>query len=134
MKSNMLTLRLLREKFGICRLDPDAPIPDWVKGSFYSITKTLDELSIICREDAIPAESPCETNWRALMIEGPLDFSLTGIIASISSILANNQISLFVLSTYDTDYILIKDHLLDKAVSVLRANHYEIVYNLHESL
>ncbi len=90
-------------------------------GEFFSATRTSDELSIVCCEKNIPEDIKCEKNWRILKIEGPLDFSLIGILASISSILAERKISIFAVSTYDTDYILIRDSDVNDAVEALSA-------------
>ena len=111
-----------------CRLDNTLPIPEWAeKGEFFSATRTSDELSIVCCEKNIPEDIKCEKNWRILKIEGPLDFSLIGILASISSILAERKISIFAVSTYDTDYILIRDSDVNDAVEALSAKKYNIV-------
>ncbi len=128
MKEKMLTLKLLKDKYGVCRLDNTLPIPEWAeKGEFFSATRTSDELSIVCCEKNIPEDIKCEKNWRILKIEGPLDFSLIGILASISSILAERKISIFAVSTYDTDYILIRDSDVNDAVEALSAQKYNIV-------
>jgi hypothetical protein len=128
MKEKMLTLKLLKDKYGVCRLDNTLPIPEWAeKGEFCSATRTSDELSIVCCEKNIPEDIKCEKNWRILKIEGPLDFSLIGILASISSILAERKISIFAVSTYDTDYILIRDSDVNDAVEALSAKKYNIV-------
>ena len=123
-----LTLKLLSEKYGVCRLDVWEGIPEWAdKGEFYSITKTSDELSIVCRESNIPNNIKREGDWRILKVEGPLDFSLIGILSSISTLLAKEKISVFVISTYDTDYILIKEKEISKAVNLLLNERYNII-------
>ena len=128
MSDKILTMKLLKEKYGVCRLDKTELIPEWAKASdFFSITKTLDELSIVCAENNIPNHIKCERNWRVLKIEGPLDFSLIGILASISTILAKKRISIFAISTYDTDYILVKDKDIDNAIATLVNEKYEVI-------
>ncbi|KAJ53035.1 hypothetical protein BD780_000409 [Clostridium tetanomorphum] len=128
MSEKILTIKLLKEKFGVCRLNKEDLIPDWVKnGDFFSITKTLDELSFVCLESSIPNDIKSEKDWRILKIEGPLDFSLIGILSSISTILANKRISIFAISTYDTDYILIKNKDINTAVDALSKENYEII-------
>ncbi|MEK6266864.1 MAG: ACT domain-containing protein [Clostridium sp.] len=128
MTEKILTMKLLTERFGVCRLDKTELIPEWAKNSsFYSITKTLDELSIVCSQDNIPSNIKCERNWRTLKIEGPLDFSLIGILSSISTLLAQNGISIFAISTYDTDYILVKDKDIVNTINVLTKENYEII-------
>lgn len=113
----------MHEKLGICRLESGSPLPDWVGGSknFYAITGTADETSIVCREDLIPADLLSEKNFRALKVNGPLDFSLTGILASLLNPLAAAGISVFAISTYNTDYILIKEKNLEQAIGLLSA-------------
>ncbi|MBE6072065.1 MAG: ACT domain-containing protein [Clostridium butyricum] len=128
MSEKILTMKLLKENFGVCRLNKDDSIPNWVKNSdFYSITKTCDELSIVCSQNSIPAHVKCESDWKALKIEGPLDFSLIGILSKISTILAHEEISIFAISTYDTDYILVKNSHIKDAIKVLSNNNYDII-------
>lgn len=128
MSDRMLTIKLLEEKYGVCRLNKTDSIPEWTKDSeFLSVTRTLQELSIVCVENNIPSDIKCEKNWRILKVEGPLDFSLIGILASISSLLAQNKISIFAISTYDTDYILVRDKDVDKAVVALVNARYKII-------
>ena len=128
MIEKILTMKLLKEKYGVCRLDKTELIPDWAqKSNFFSITRTSDELSIVCSQDDIPNEIKCEKDWRILKIEGPLDFSLIGILASISTILAQTGISIFAISTYDTDYILVKNNDIDNAISLLIKERYDVI-------
>ncbi|GAA0180959.1 ACT domain-containing protein [Clostridium sediminicola] len=128
MSKKILTMKLLKEKYGVCRLNKIDSIPNWIKNSeFYSITKTSDELSIVCNQQDVPNDIKCEKDWRILKIEGPLDFSLIGILASISTILAQKGISIFAVSTYDTDYILVKDSDIDNAIEALVNENYEVI-------
>ncbi|ERI91084.1 hypothetical protein HMPREF1982_03449 [Clostridiales bacterium oral taxon 876 str. F0540] len=128
MAEKILTMKLLKEKYGVCRLNKTELIPEWARNSdFFSITKTSDELSIVCLQDNIPNDIKCEKDWRVLKIEGPLDFSLIGILASISTILAQKGISIFAISTYDTDYILVKDKDIDNAIDSLIKERYEVI-------
>ena len=123
-----LNLKLLKGKYSVCRLNKDDEIPKWIfNEEFFSITKTEDELSIVCLQDRIKDNVLCERNWKVLKIEGPLDFSLIGILSKISTLMANNNISIFAISTYDTDYILIKEELIDKAIEVLINNNYIVI-------
>ncbi len=121
MEKPKLTLIILHEQFAICRLEANAPVPDWALSTetFTSITRTQDELSIVCTEANVPNEIKSEKGWRALKVEGPLDFSVTGILASLAKPLAEAQVSIFTVSTFDTDYILVKEDKLDKAVKIL---------------
>ena len=128
MVKKILTMKLLKEKYGVCRLEKNELIPEWAQNSdFFSITKTSDELSIVCVEDDIPNHIKCEKDWKILKIEGPLDFSLIGILSSISTILAKSGISIFAISTYDTDYILVKNKDIDNAIQSLIKERYEVI-------
>ena len=120
----MLTLQILPLLLAVCRLDKDVAVPEWALKSkdFFAITKTADELSIVCSQDCVPEDIKSEKNWRVLKVVGTLDFALTGILASIARPLAENGISIFAISTYDTDYILIKEKDLDRAVSALKGS------------
>jgi hypothetical protein len=115
-----LPLSVLPQRFAICRLDPDDTIPDWLsRHPFWAVTRTDEELSVVLPEESVPAGWKGEKGWRCLKVHGPLDFSLTGILASLATPLAEASISIFAISTYDTDYILLRDEDLDKAKNVL---------------
>ena len=120
MPSPTLTLSLLPETLAVCRYAPDAPLPDWAAGEFISITRTSEELSIVCAEQNVPPSVRCERGWRCLKVTGPLDLSLVGILASLAVPLAEARIALFAVSTYDTDYLLVKEAEVERAVAVLR--------------
>ncbi len=83
------------------------------------MTRTADELSIVCRQERVPAGIDCERDWRILKIEGQLDFALVGILSAISTILANREVSIFAISTFNTDYVLVKAGDLNRAVQAL---------------
>ena len=120
MPPSKLPLTVVQGRFAVCRLDAQAAVPDWAfSGDFFSVTRTIDELSIVCSEAGVPEGVLCERGWACLKVEGPLDFSLTGVLASLTQPLAEAGISLFVLSTYNTDYLLVKARDLDRAVAVL---------------
>lgn len=118
---NSLSLVLLPSTFGICRLESAAPFPEWATGTFLSITRTPDELSIVCESGNVPENIQAERDWRAMRIKGTLDFSLTGILAAISGPLAAAGISIFAVSTFDTDYVLVKANRIDEAIGALEA-------------
>ena len=100
-------LLILKGKFAICRFNHNSSLPSWVnQGDFYSITKSKDEISVVCNQENVKGVKRVEKNWKVLKIEGPLDFSLIGIISKISTILAENNISIFVISTFDTFIIV----------------------------
>ncbi|HJQ24111.1 MAG TPA: ACT domain-containing protein [Blastocatellia bacterium] len=117
----MLTLNLLPDTLAICRLSPDAEVPDWaLAADFYSITRTADELSIVCHQRNVPNDVQHEGDWRCLKVQGPLPFSMIGVMASLAVPLADAGISLFVISTFDTDYLLVKQDTLQAASAALR--------------
>lgn len=121
-----MRLRALPSLFAVCRLEPGSELPAWaMAGSFYSVTKTSDELSIVCDQSLVPSGTKAETGWRGFRVTGTLDFSLTGILSSIAGPLANARISLFALSSYDTDFVLIKGTDWENGVRVLRAAGFE---------
>jgi hypothetical protein len=116
----ILKVHLLSGTFAVCRLRSDAPVPDWANdGPFVSITRSSEELSIVCLQDHVPAGTVSEGSWRCFKVEGPLDFGLTGVLASLVQPLAEAEISLFAVSTYDTDYVLVKEEKLERAARVL---------------
>jgi hypothetical protein len=112
-------LILVSGKFAICRLEANSSYPDWVKGDFVSLTRNPEELTVVCREQFVPDGIECEKDWRCLRVAGTLDFSMVGVIASISDTLATADISIFVLSTFSTDHVLLKGRDLDRAIQTL---------------
>lgn len=117
-----LTLAILPETFAICRFGLGDPVPDWAFwGDFFSLTRTPDELSIVCNQADVPDGAQGERDWRCLRVEGTLDFALTGILASLAAPLADAKISIFAISTFDTDYLLVKENHLQNALRVLTA-------------
>jgi len=110
MNKHELKLSVLPQSLAICRLDRKESIPPWATedSRFTSVTVTSDEISIVCPESVLPPEAKANRSWRALRVEGNLDLSMTGVIASLTSPLADAGISVFTLSTYDTDYLLVK--------------------------
>ena len=128
-----LTLIILRETFAICRLDKNAPIPVWAfQGSLFSITRTKDELSIVCPQINVPKGIVCNQGWSCLKAKGPLDLSSTGIISSIARTLEQEGISLFSISSYDTDYFIVKEKDLEKAVFALSETGQRIEWEQNE--
>lgn len=123
-----MTLDVLPGSFAVCRLEAEAIVPDWAsRGSFSSITRTPAELSIVCASEDAPATVPAERGFRALAVRGPLDFGLVGVVAQLSAALAAASISIFVLSTHDTDYLFVRDADLDRAAAALRAAQHTVV-------
>lgn len=116
-----LTIHILPGLMGICRLPPEAPTPEWARpNELLAFTRTRDELSVICAQEPIPGNVTAERGWRALKVAGPLDFSLVGVLASVAVPLAELNVSIFAISTYDTDYILVKEFDLDRACQALQ--------------
>ena len=115
-----LTLSVLPETLAVCRLGPDDAVPPWAgAGSIRVVTRTASELSIVCGDASVPAAVTANRGWRAIAVDGTLDFALTGVLASLASPLAAAGVSIFAVSTYDTDYVLVKQDTLDRAVAAL---------------
>lgn len=126
-----LTLSVLKDVFAICRFAPDSPVPAWaLAGDLYSITRTTDELSIVCAERHTEQATQATRGWRCFKVHGPLDFSLTGVMASLAAPLAEARISMFVFSTFDTDYLMIKESDLERAIVALTDAGHEVRENI----
>ena len=127
-----LTLAVLPEVFALCRLDPRQPIPAWAtQGQVFSVTRASDELSIVCHQRNVPEtglgpSAKVERGWRAFQFEGPLDFSLSGVLSSVTVPLAEAGISIFAISTYNTDYVLVREGQLEAAITALSAKGHSI--------
>lgn len=120
MLHTQLTLIRMSDNLSICRLSVDENIPSWaISSAFFSITKTADEISLVVQQDIMPEGIKAERDYRALKIKGPLDFGLTGILSSLLAPLAQAHIPVFVISTYDTDYILVKNKHIEEAMNIL---------------
>lgn len=116
-----LKFRRLPSSYAILRLQPDTPVPDWAtKGDFTSITRTSDELSIVCPTENVPTSLSLPQPWICLKVEGPFPFSQTGILLSFIEPLSNNAIPIFAISTYDTDYVLIQEEFSERAIEILQ--------------
>jgi len=115
-----LTLATLDGRWAVCWLEPGAPLPPWVERSrrLTSVTRTRSELSIVCDEAIVPPDVRREGGWHALEVAGPLDFSLVGVLSSLVSPLAEAGVSVFAISTFDTDYLLVRD--LERGLDALR--------------
>src|SRR3954468_18778422 len=118
-----MKLLLQEERFAICQLSAEAAIPRWAANApgLVATTRSREELSVVCREDVVPLDVRQEKGWRAFMVEGPLDFGLTGVLAAIAGPLAVAGISIFAISTYHTDIILVKEEKLEAATKALQA-------------
>ena len=123
-----LPLKLLPQPLAIARLAPDADVPAWaLRGSFVSVIRTVAELSVVAPDAAVPAHVQAERGWRALHVDCTLDFGLTGILAALAVPLAEAEVSIFALSTYATDYVLIRESRLPTALEALRAAGHTVV-------
>lgn len=118
-------LSLLPDRYAIIGLSPNSALPDWAtQGHFFSVTRTNDELSIVVEESLVPAGVQSQSGWRLIKVHGPFMLSEVGVLASLAGPLAAAQVSLFVVSTFDTDYLLVSSEALDTAISVLeKAGH-----------
>jgi uncharacterized protein len=121
-----LHVSLLPGVYAICRFSVSAPVPSWTEHAtaLLSITRTPDELSIVCEAALVPPEAQAERGWSCLRVRGPLDFALVGVLAAIVEPLAKARISVFATSTYDTDYVLVRTSSLEQTIAALeRAGH-----------
>jgi hypothetical protein len=127
-QSHQLKFRRLPGTYAIVRLDPDAAVPDWaMKGEFTSITRTNDELSVVCPTENLPADVRSSHRWLCLKLEGPFPFSLTGVLLSFIEPLSYSAIPIFAISTYDTDYVLVQEQDTDRALDVLLHAGHELI-------
>ena len=116
-----LTLQVLLDRLAICHLSPDEPVPQRPEGArFWSVTCTNKETSVVLPERSVPAQWVAEKGWRCLKVIGPLDFDLAGVLASLAVPLAEAGVSIFAISTYDTDYVLVREDDLEEAKRALR--------------
>lgn len=127
-KQHQLKFRWIPGAFAIVRLAPESPIPAWATmGTFTSITRTADELSIVCPSENLPANVLSPHRWTCLKLEGPFPFSMTGVLLSFIEPLSRNGIPIFAISTYDTDYVLIQEEWAGAASAELQRAGHELV-------
>ena len=123
-----LRFSVLPGRFAVCRLERDAPVPPWATGgALVSVTRTAEELSIVCAEDNVPADAPTARGFRCLKLLGPFALDETGVLLSFIAPLAEKGIPVFALSAYDTDYILVPATHLDAALDALHAAGHHLV-------
>src|SRR5262245_31526060 len=132
MPRHRLTLIVLPGAYAVCRLPADAAIPAWADGGLVSVTRTAEELSVVCHEEGVPEDVPCEGGWRCLRVAGTLSFALVGVLASLVGPLADAGVSVFCLSTFDTDYVLFREQDMARAKEALRAAGHSIEDRLSE--
>ncbi len=118
---NAMTFLQHTTPLAVVRLDADAEVPAWVAGEFVSITRTTSELSLVCNANAAPPHEWDVDPWTRFEVVGPLDLSITGIMAHVAGCLADAQIPLFAIATYDTDHILVRQRDADGAAAALRS-------------
>ncbi len=116
-----LDISVLAGPLAVVRLEPAATLPEWTRdpGPFLSITRTDEELSVVCPEERVPPSVPNSGGWACLKVAGPLDLAAVGILAALADSLRDAAISIFAISTYDTDYLLVPRRDLDRAVQAL---------------
>lgn len=121
-----LRIRVHDVRLAVCRLAPDAPLPDWTEGTFTSITRTPDELSIVCDETAVPTGVQAASGWRLLSIEGPIPFETTGVASALIAPLSAAGVSVFLVATFDTDYLLLRADTFEHSLELLREAGHEV--------
>ncbi len=125
-----LTLLVLAGELAVVRLPPDAHVPPWaftpVRGTLWSMTRTDEELSLVRAAEAVPSDARAERGWRARRVAGTIDFSQTGVLASVLAPLGEAAISIFAVSTFDTDYVLVRERALAAAIDALRAAGHQV--------
>ena len=122
-----LRLSVLGDRLAVCRLEPRVEIPPWATSApFFCVARTPDELSVVCPEERVPAGITGERGWRAIKLEGPFGFHLTGVLASVAAPLAEREVGILAIATYDTDYVLVKEEQLGPAIAALRERGHEI--------
>ena len=127
--SGTMRIEVLQGSFAIARLDPTESVPEWSSwGDLLSITRTREELSIVCEAAQVPPDVRCHRGWRALKVEGPLDFAMVGVLAALAEPLARASVPIFVISTFDTDYVLIGETDLERAIAALRGAGHQVFW------
>ena len=121
-----MEIKTVDSRLTVCQLTPEAEID--LRGDFYFIAKTDEEISLVCPEEAVPANPvKREDGWRGFRIQGVLDFSMIGVLSKLSGILAGEKIGIFAVSTYNTDYILVKEENFGRALKALKRAGYKIL-------
>jgi uncharacterized protein len=128
LSAHQLKFHRLANLYAIVQLAPDAGVPEWAtKGEFSSVTRTGDELSVVCLIENVPPEVRPKLNWICLKLEGPFAFSLTGVLLSFIEPMSSNGVPIFAISTFDTDYVLIQEEFWAAASELLRVAGHELV-------
>lgn len=128
MKNRALKFSLIAGSFAVCRMAADAAIPEWaLRGSFQCVTRTADELSIVCPAENVPAGIEANGPWSCFKIAGPIPFEEVGVLASLVAPLAARGISIFAISTFDTDYVLVKQEFAERATQALQEAGHKLI-------
>ena len=128
MTHRRLTLMVLPGEYAVCRLSADEGIPAWAtRGELWSAARTQMELSIVCAAADVPGGVRSEFGWRIFRLEGPFDFSLTGILDAVLAPLARAEVAIFAFSTFDTDYVMVKEEKVSAAQDALVAHGHRIL-------
>ena len=123
-------ISVLKDDYKVCRMNAFDGVPDWaLETPVSSVTRTAEELSIVCPDSVAPKELQSEQEWKCLKIHGPLGFEEVGIISGLTKVLADANISVFVMSTFETDYILVKRMNIEKAAKVLADQGHEVFFD-----
>jgi hypothetical protein len=127
-RQHELKFRFIPGSFAICQLPADAAVPEWAAtGPFFSATRSGEELSIVCQDEKIPDGVKADRRWICLKLEGPFAFSQSGILSSFIQPLADQRIPIFAISTYDTDYVLVKKEFAGLTLDTLRDAGHELL-------
>ena len=125
--AHRLRVEVVPGRFASCRLPAESPVPHWAAGTrFLSITRTSDELSVVCEEEHVPAGIICERDYAALRVAGTLAPELVGVLASLATPLAEARVPILAIGTYDTDYVLVRRPDLGRAVDALRGAGHDV--------
>jgi hypothetical protein len=125
---HQLKFHRLSGPYAIVRVAPDSPVPDWAtNGEFMSVTRTAEELSVVCASSNLPADVHSPHRWTCLKLEGPFPFSQTGVLLSFIEPLSDNGVPIFAISTYDTDYVLIQEEFVERAMGALQKAGHELL-------
>jgi hypothetical protein len=125
---HQLKFRVLSGAYAIVRLNPDAVLPEWAaRGEFTSVSRTGDELSVVCPTAHVPSNIPSPHRWVVLKLEGPFPFSVTGVLVSFLQPLSSNKVPIFAISTYDTDYVLVQEEYREAALELLQGAGHQLI-------
>ena len=122
------TIWRMTGRYAVCRLDAQSPLPPWAtQGDFWSVTRTHDELSVVCHQELVPTDITATPDWVLFQVAGPFDFDVTGVLATLSTALAQAEVVVLALATYDTDYLLVKAAQAAQAEAALRGQGHQVI-------